>query len=208
MNTIVTTEDISMFQNMFSKLSTIIVQASEVGQRLPALEAQITQLTNDCEAVRKRNMELDEELFNVRKQRDDAQSQVQHYEAERSSMVNDIDEAHATISRCDSRINDLTLDLTNARKDRDDHAYKSLELQDQLDKANALLSQFRSLLGQPDPKPVTLSVAEPVSHDPVPTTQGVTKLYPGDSGYDWAKAEKYDHERQQWYMEVNTSAAA
>lgn len=208
MDTIVTQEDVNMFGQMFSKLSTIIVQASELGQKLPLLEDQIARLNNDCEIIRRRNQELDEELFNVRNQRDIAQQEARQAQAEASSL-RAVNESNAQeINNLHTTVGTLTTDLSNARKDRDDHAYKCLELQDQLDKANALLSQFRSLLGQvhsdPVPSPQPLPLAVPVSSNPVPAP--VNRLYPGDEGYDLFKADRYDDAKHQWYMEVNVAA--
>lgn len=212
----VTQEDITMFSQMFSKLSNIIVQASEVGQRLPILQSQLDQLNADCETIRKRNQELDEELFNVRNQRDIAQQEARQAQAEASSFRAQADTLALQRDEAISKHMATTQELEAARKERDDYGFRNMELQDQLDKANATLAKFKDLLGNvfPEPKPepaptVTEFTPPVVVAEAPPTTKRIFRYVDGvyNNEFDHQhyvnnRPKTWDNETGDYYVEV------
>lgn len=205
----VTQEDITMFSQMFSKLSNIIVQASEVGQRLPILQSQLDQLNADCETIRKRNQELDEELFNVRNQRDIAQQEARQAQAEASSRQQAIDNLEAKYQEQVNTATRYLSDLEAVRKERDDYGFRNMELQDQLDKANATLTKFKDLLGnvfpepKPEPAPTVTESTLPVVVAEAPATTRRVYRYADWSEYQNATGERqWDPTQNDYYIEV------
>jgi hypothetical protein len=217
----VTQEDIGMFQDMFSKLSNILVKASDLGAKIPELESQLSALSAESESVRKRNMELDEQLATVRGQRDEAQTAVNQLKVDYSekqqdylAMTNDLIFYKSTVDADAIVINDL-------KKERDDYGMKNLDLADKLDAANAVIAKFKELLGSlsgpATPEPVhvpSLDTLQPATITPVgemvleTPPVPITKRY-----YRWAgsadEQAKYDYEAYQnnrtrhWDSDVN-----
>lgn len=211
-DTIVTQEDINMFSQMFSKLSNIIVQASEVGRELPQLRSEIASLRTEGEDIRKRNAELDELLHTTRQQRDEAQSKVHALTDLADQRLHEVQDITRDRDFFKSTCAADAIEMNNLKKERDDYGFRNMELQDQLDKANATLAKFRELLGNAgvstptpsvqDPSP-TVIVAEPEAK---PTTKRIYR-YDNVALYEHEyhtnnRERKWDDVAYDYYVEV------
>lgn len=210
----VTQEDIGMFQDMFSKLSNILVKASDLGAKIPELESQLSALSAESESVRKRNMELDEQLATVRSQRDEATTKAQSLESDNAIVRGLLATAEDNYTRKSAAYDALAHDLYQAKSERDDYGMKNLDLADKLEAANAVIAKFKELLGSlsgpATPEPVILPSIEPEQVTPIPANEptSTVKRY-----YRWAgsadEQAKYDYEAYQnnrtrhWDSDVN-----
>lgn len=224
----VTQEDIGMFQDMFSKLSNILVKASDLGAKIPELESQLSALSAESESVRKRNMELDEQLATVRSQRDEAQRNENNIRFELSQVKEAHEVTAASLHSLQTDYNVLRESFNQAKSERDDYGFKNMELQDKLDAANAVITKFKDLLGSISgpsvPEPVVLppfvepaqsatpitppaTVDEPSLISEAPKTKRLYRYSDDNTAYEYEyytnnRTRFWDNEKHEYYVEV------
>ena len=171
--------EMSQFQQMFQKISDTIVQASALAKEVSELRAATSELRHDVEYVRSRNKELDQLVSDVREQRDRARSEAEELKHKLATA-----EAEVEIERSQREINsrrmqDLVDQLTRATKERDDHAFRNLELSEALDKSKEDLRNIEDFAANflaarkpkatDEPKPLVDPISNVELHNPEPT---------------------------------------
>lgn len=140
--------EMNMFRQILDRAFNAIAQGSELAKQVEALQAKISEATKQIEQVMANNRWLDENLATTRKQRDEA--------------IADCGELRSKLAVSDTNVRNLSVEnehnqnslkrildeLDHAKHDRDDAAYRNLELQDALDKANAKLAEIAKFFGQ------------------------------------------------------------
>lgn len=199
-------EEVSTMRSFFEKLATAFVQASEFAEQLKQLQGQFDSLRNDADVYRNRIETLDRELGYVREARDKATGELYTANTKLNEQAVSIHNLEHDVKSKDETVTRLQSDLNSARTDRDEVHYKNLELEEALTKANAKLAKFHALVAEDMP---THSAVEPQSYQPVPVTEAqpveepsTKRVYPGEPGFNWNEAQKYDPDRSQYYMEV------
>lgn len=227
----VTQEDITMFGQMFAKLSTIIVDASELGQQMPELRKEIDQLRGDIDDYRKRNQELDEILHTTRVQRDEAQERVKSLDYAILSQARELEDLRKAHETTNQNLHHVEGELKTTKSERDDSQFRVMELEDENKKLRETLDKFQDLIQSVvPPKPVAIigggggygsnqgsnavemgssgggSYLDHTNEAPVPPTER-QRLFPGDQGYQWEKANHWDGARGAYYHYQDEVAA-
>lgn len=123
--------DMNVVQKAFAFASNMIVRASELEPKVKELEAKIDGLTEDCNRVRRQNVDMDERLNYTREARDKAQGEANKLQ----QHVNDISQAHDKqrndLFDANLRIASLEAQLAATRQERDDYGLKAMQNEDE-----------------------------------------------------------------------------
>lgn len=166
-----TESEMNSFRSMLDRALNAIVQASALAKQVEELSKSIEDMKHEVEAVRNNNRWLDEQLHTVRQQRDEAIAQAAQVKDELVQVKNDLANRNYENDKLNAQVRQLTNELDQARRERDDYGMKHMECSEALDKANAKLAKFRELLGQgeePKAMPQGQPVQEPAKPDSKP----------------------------------------
>lgn len=146
MNT-VNEQEINMVREIFEKMANAVIDMSRASNDIAALRSEIESLKEDVRVVRDRNRELDAEVAEVRRQRDEA---VKELERVRQDAAGDhqmlVDTEHA-LKNVRRDLETAQADLVQARRDRDDASYKNLEYVERAEKAEKALATVKEAVG-------------------------------------------------------------
>lgn len=143
--------EMNQVRNVFERMADAVVQSTLLATEVRDLRQQVESLARDTEALRKRNTELDEILADVRRQRDEARSELD----ETKSRLFDAEHLNTSLNNQNfihtNEIEALKQTISTLRKERDDAEYRSLEAREALDKANAKLAKFKAIFEEDRP---------------------------------------------------------
>lgn len=209
--------DMGKVRDALESLVNAIVQSTELAKQVEVMTRDVGQLRQDIDTTQARNVELDRMLHDTREQRDRAErelSEAKNNLANQSMLRAKADE---DASKLRTDLDDIWAQLKSAQRERDDNAYRQLETQEALDKANARLASIHQTMGiefkpfevpKPEPTPEPEVVAkvtepwnepEPIAPIPQPTTQEPYKVYKGEPGYIDRYGNKWDVDKQSWW---------
>ena len=171
-----TTEDeMTQAANIFAKMRDAVIDASHLAGEVAELRKAVGDLRREVEVLRRDNHWLDEQLTTMRKSRDDAMAEAGDAKAKLHEVQRDRDQWSSNHARISDQLISMENELLQARKDRDDEAYRNLELSEELEKVKAKLAKVMAVFSESETSPKAAEIARPAqaepSHDPVPMSQ-------------------------------------
>lgn len=175
----VSKEDVMSLQGMFSKLSQVLVNASDLPERVNALQSQVQSLSQDLQNKTIHSEELERTLHEVREQRDQARNEAHALSQDLGSVRQDLERMQRQIDSLQHDKETLQHALDNARKDRDEYGMKNLELEEQVktwqsraEEGRKRLQDMLSLFQHDESKPEPAPVPPTQQTDTSPSTSG------------------------------------
>lgn len=178
----VTEADMSSAQSIFQRMADAVVEASKLKPVVDELRASLETLKHEVEQVRSNNRWLDEQLSNVRSQRDQAKEEAEKAKAELHSVQMEVQSLRDSNATQAETINTLRASLEQARRERDDYGLKHMQAEEALKEARQKLDDLKTFAKQffdepakpePTPEPTpnptlgpTLETAQP--YNPIP----------------------------------------
>lgn len=112
--------DMNIVKQVFDNALNAIVEASKLAKEVATLRSEFDSLRREMEALRADKKWLDEQLFNVRQQRDQASQSLTEAKHELESVKIALTDAHAQVDSQASLIEGLRKDLEQAKKEAAD----------------------------------------------------------------------------------------
>ena len=151
---------VSKLREAFDTARNAILEGTELAKLVAELRVNVTRLSDevnhlsrDLEYLRGRNKELDEQVGEVRRQRDEALAELSQQRNRTNVAESDLIYARNSLGIADERNNSLAMQLDSARKERDDAMIMALEYETKLKAAEATLAKMREVMGIEEPKP-------------------------------------------------------
>jgi chromosome segregation ATPase len=138
-------------RNVFQRMIDGVVNASAVANQLNTLAKQVEAMNTDLEFLRMRNRELDEQVIEVRRQRDQALARVEELERSRGHEFGEVEALQREVESSRAECVALRGDLVDAKRDRDDAMYSNLDLKDRYDSAKAMIDKASAIFCQGNP---------------------------------------------------------
>lgn len=190
------------FKSMASQAADAIVNASALKQEMAELRSGFDELKRDMEYTRQRNVELDNTLRDVRRQRDEAEQKLSQTQAQLSAVSADRSEIENNYNSQSQTIVQLRAELASVKHERDDYGMEAMKLREDLEKAQGKLAEIEHFAASLFPKPVEVPKPTPEPEHTVPTKPESTKRrYEDEPGFEW-NGSQYDRTVGKWYNEV------
>lgn len=125
-------KEINMVRDVFERMANAIVGMSEASATIASIKAELESLKAEIEATRARNRELDDMVAHVRRERDEAIRERDETMQRLNSSTEGWEMSIREVQGLRSDLEAVQADLVVARRDRDDHGMKVLELEDKL----------------------------------------------------------------------------
>ena len=172
-----TEEEMSQVGNLFDRMRNAIIDASHLAGEVAELRKAVSELRSEVEVVRRDNHYLTEQVNSLRTARDhavaEASAQVTARQAAEHALAAEV-AAHDVTKSLHSQ---AVMDLFDAKRSRDDEAYRNLELSEELEKVKGQLAKIREAMGLPAPstvvempKAATIDPPKPQEPPPVQAT--------------------------------------
>ncbi len=163
---------VSKLREAFETARNAIVDGSELAKQVEtlclsvdSLQSKVASLTWDLEYVRNRNRELDEQVVQVRRSRDEAIADASEQRSRADKAEADLKFAHEAIAQADTRNLGLGIALDDARRERDDAMSMALEYETKFKEAAGKLAAVQALFAptqdQEPSKPVPHYLVQP-----------------------------------------------
>lgn len=138
---------------MFDHIRNTFVNASELAQKVSQLEQRVTELSDQAEAMRQHNINLDEALAHTRQERDAAQSEVSSLRHENAALVQERDSHRSNAEYWSGKHNEVQATLEQTKHD----LYQNQEYSRALENENeelkkqleAIKEAHRKIFGDP-----------------------------------------------------------
>lgn len=165
--------------NAILKGTELAKQVEELTTNVASLQEATRSLNRDLEYIRNRNRELDEQVTEVRRQRDAAHNEGMAAKERAERAEASLASAREVLAHQDNRIDQLQLLLNNAVKERDDALTMALEYEGKFKEAAAKLAKIEEVFGTSQGGgQANVEVAKPVPHYEVQPRDEVGKFQP------------------------------
>lgn len=205
-----TEDEMNLVRDILQRAVDSIVGMSQLHADVEMLRSTVSGLQADTDRLRQTNANLDEALAYTRKERDEARERVSTIKQQALKFENEANSFSHSLLKLQDEHNVVVSQLADAKRERDDHGFKVMELEEALKQAEAKLAKLAeahaSVFGLPipmsppvqDPHPIQAvneALPEP-SADPKPWEPEQGRTYHGLSwspGYIWddVKGEYY-----------------
>lgn len=142
-------QEIEQARNVFQRMADAVVAASSLRGEVEELRTAVATLRNEIDFIRTRNRELDEQVTEVRRQRDQAVSEL----ADLKTTVLSDAQSITTLQRDNEALNNAVerqrQEIADLKRQRDDAAYSHMEAEDQLKKLTPLIESLSNVLPKP-----------------------------------------------------------
>lgn len=175
-------------KDIFSRMADTIVQASNLNVEVGELRASVERLTQDVDRMVQRNRALDDALVTAQNERNQAREELKQTRDSLTNALSDRDRVSDILLMRDERIQRLEGELNQAKRDRDDAAFRNLEIEEKLKEVNERIGKIADVFsGLMPPK----EQPKPVNH---PSASGETfPIFPeGGGGADQPAEPKRD----------------
>lgn len=159
---------VSKLREAFDTARNALIEGSELAKQVENLRFQVISLkesvdslTGDLQYVRNRNKELDEQVTQVRRSRDEAMADASEQRSRAEKAEADLRFADEAITQADMRNSGLRVALDDVERERDDAMTMALEYEGKFKEAQAKLAKIEAVFDnafgvttQEAPKPV------------------------------------------------------
>jgi chromosome segregation ATPase len=135
------------FTAAFDYIKQTFVNANQFAEQVKALQAQVTQLTQDFEQLKQHNHALDEAINAVTRERDEARGEVQNLRYQLSQVTMERDQAASNFQIATDKVNALLAELEQVKRERDDGLQASVYWEDQHKQVKSKLDDVHKALG-------------------------------------------------------------
>ena len=133
-------EDREMTKAFFANIADMVVDRSELAKTVEVIRAELDQLRREIEAVREANYRMDQEIVELRSQRDEAKQES----AEKGRRIGELELANANLERSNEALNRQLQEwmetMATVRNDRDTAQYRVVELEEEVGRLTGSLS--------------------------------------------------------------------
>ena len=177
---------VSKLREAFDAAKNAIVEGTELAKIVHDLQGKVLDLGNnvlslqrDLEYTRSRNKELDEQVTEVRRQRDNAISEGLAHKDRADSAEAAREQLVGMVSRLNTELENALNRIRTEQQRADEAQLKQMELEDQLKSAQAKLGVIEGLFGK---SPQVEANPKPVPHYLEQPRDEVGKFQPFDEG--------------------------
>lgn len=142
----VSEQEINMVHDIFRRLADTVVNASKASGDIVAIRGELESLKLDIEYLRNRNRELDAEVVEVRRQRDEAIRERDEIKDAHSQEARNSEHWISENNRLRRDLEQSQSDLVQARRDRDDYGLEAMDLRDKVAKFREWSDNLTKLL--------------------------------------------------------------
>jgi hypothetical protein len=160
----VTESEMGHVQDIFRRACDAIVGYSELGRQVQELTTKVEALTRELERLREDNKFMSEQLYETRKQRDEARVDAQETHGALVIARNDLSVVKADIEHKDALITSFRQKVATTERESDDHLLRAMHAEEELAKVKAKLEEAEAWFDSI--KPILHPVVEP---EPVPS---------------------------------------
>lgn len=191
MSPVPTEDEMNKVREIFQRALDAIVGMSKLNEEVASLRAAVASTQADTDHYRRQIGNLDEALAHVRAERDKLSQELSVARHDLAVVQGDNSRLTSEIENLRHNVANLQRELDLARKDRDDHGYRVMELEDQLKaattKLEAIKEGFASIFGgtmleppkttsievkpSPEVMPVEVKQEWPYASPPVPSAE-------------------------------------
>jgi chromosome segregation ATPase len=158
---------------------------AELSNTVTSLRSEVVSLQRDLEYIRNRNRELDEQVTEVRRQRDQAIGEAHGYKDRAMSAETQVADKNAYIAALNDRVDSLSAALKGTERERDDAIVMALEYETKWKAVDAHLNKLKVLFGEAFGEPKTEEVPnKAVPHYEVQPRDEVGKFQEMPKAYD------------------------
>lgn len=143
-------------------------QVEELRRNVSSLNSEVLLLQRDLEYIRSRNRELDEQVTEVRRQRDNASADAATQHQRADAAESDLHTARVENMRLTSELNTLYNRMREQERERDDALTMALEYEGKFKEAAAKLAKIGEAFGLDETKDVAGSITGRMDPKPVP----------------------------------------
>lgn len=143
-------DEMNKLRQWFDNGLNAIVQATELAKVVESLKVEVEGMRHEIATVRDNNRWLDEQLSNVRTQRDQAKTELEQVNSELVQVKSQKSYAEEQCVRTQTELAYVQDQLIQVRKDRDEAQFNALAVVEKLDEANAKLASIKASLGLVD----------------------------------------------------------
>lgn len=145
----VTESEMEQVRSIFGRMADTILGATQLSADVQNLRDAVRSLQNDLDYLRNRNAELDTQVTEVRRQRDDAVNALSLLQRETSDVASTI----ASLRRDNDALNDAIerqrTQIESLKRERDDAIYAHMELTEKWLKVQPAIEALCGLLPKP-----------------------------------------------------------
>jgi chromosome segregation ATPase len=181
--------DMSKVREVFDRAINALVNASTLARQVDELATKLSTLQNQVEHYVRQNSWLEESLTRVRAERDESIRKLNQITTEVDYERAKVETLGVAKSVADNTIAQLTDELERTRKERDEHHFNSLELQDKLQAFSVKMDEIKAfakgLISEvaPTPSAPIEPSADPMTEPKpdamqVPVREGITPPKP------------------------------
>ena len=178
---------VSKLREAFDTARNAIIEGTELAKQVQEMKANVAtlgsdvaSLQRDVEYLRNRNRELDEQVIEVRRQRDEAVSKANEQQDRAVRAEGDLASTQSRVESLQASLSRVHDSLDEAKKARDDAEFRVMDLEDKLKAAEAKLDKlkvmFGEAFGEPKGEPVQ-EASKPVPHYLVQPRDEETKQF-------------------------------
>jgi FtsZ-binding cell division protein ZapB len=160
----VTESEMGKVQDIFRRACDAIVGYSELGKQVQELTTKVEALTRELERLREDNKFMSEQLYETRKQRDEARADAQETHGALIIARNDISVAKADIEHKDALITSFRAKVATVERESDENLLRAMHAEEELAKVKAKLEEAETWFDSI--RPILHPVVEP---EPVPS---------------------------------------
>lgn len=141
----ITEDEMGKVHDILRRAADAIVGMSQLKADVDHLSAQVRQLSDDCERLRKANAGLEESLYQSRNQRQQLEEQLASAHRESNDWQDKANKAESNFATLKGTHDDLVVSLDMTRKQRDDAELKVMELEDKLKAQGQMLDKIKAV---------------------------------------------------------------
>ena len=145
----ITEGEMSTLRNLFAKFADTITDASHMRGEIEELRNQFNAIRQDAEFLRMRNRELDEQVTEVRRQRDEALAELEAIKRNSNRNESEIEGYRAELVAVRGDLSQVQSELIQTRRERDDASYARLEAEERMSKAREWIESITRLFNNP-----------------------------------------------------------
>lgn len=188
----ITEDDMNRVKSILQRAADAIVGMSQLHADVDMLRQTVSGLQADTDRLRNQNAALDEALAHSRTVRDDQAQTISGLASKLDAMTQERDELKGTASYNADLVDRLKAELTDAKRDRDDHAFKAMELEDKLKASEELANKLRVHFDNAYAMLEVPKAMQPAPPQPPHPIQAVDEANPMPPTVDWDKPTQWD----------------
>lgn len=159
-------EDTMKLASLFQRAAKAVVDASEMPKQIEALQTELNLLRRDFQRSQDHANMLDQQLLDMRQQRNNAEDKLAEASRKIDGLTTDLAAMTQERDHYKRQAEELTVVVTQVRRDLDDTTLHSMQLEEDLSKARQAIKEVREkvsalfpeAMAQPAPNPEPVAV--------------------------------------------------